>query len=130
MYRNTPATDLYLDEREPSYMGRMLQMCNRRLYRFWGDLTEAVRSGPATQSDVITVGPHPPRLGSGGKALLIRRAYDALPEGGAFIVQDTLVDDERRSNSLGLMMSLNMLVETPGGFDHKGADCCSWMRET
>ncbi len=26
-------------------------------------------------------------------------------------------------------MSLNMLIETPGGFDYTGADCQAWMRE-
>lgn len=37
--------------------------------------------------------------------------------------------NERRSNIFGLLMSLNMLIETPGGFDYTGADCQSWMRE-
>ena len=32
-------------------------------------------------------------------------------------------------NAFGLLMSLNMLIETPGGFDYTGADCCSWLRE-
>ena len=44
-YRNTPATDLYLDKRKPSYVGGMLEMCNRRLYPFWSHLTEALRTG-------------------------------------------------------------------------------------
>lgn len=60
---------------------------------------------------------------------LIRKAYAALPEGGAFIVFEALIDDDRRSNAFGLMMSLNMLVETPGGFDYTGADCQSWLME-
>ena len=45
IYRNTPATDLYLDKRKPTYMGGMLEMCNRRLYPFWSHLTEALRTG-------------------------------------------------------------------------------------
>src|SRR5256885_454214 len=45
VYRNTPATDLYLDKRKPSYVGGMLEMCNRRLYPFWSHLTEALRTG-------------------------------------------------------------------------------------
>jgi hypothetical protein len=44
-YRNTPATDLYLDKRKPTYIGGMLEMCNRRLYPFWSHLTEALRTG-------------------------------------------------------------------------------------
>ena len=45
IYRNTPATDLYLDKRKPTYVGGMLEMCNRRLYPFWSHLTEALRTG-------------------------------------------------------------------------------------
>src|SRR6185369_8863750 len=45
IYRNTPATDLYLDKRKPTYVGGMLEMCNRRLYLFWSHLTEALRTG-------------------------------------------------------------------------------------
>src|SRR6266516_1302195 len=44
-YQNAPATDLFLDKDKPSYMGGMLEMANRRLYRFWGNLTEALRTG-------------------------------------------------------------------------------------
>lgn len=241
IYRNTPAADLYLDKQKPSYLGGILEMCNHRLYRFWADLTEGLRTGqpqnevkhgrpnlfeslyaePArlwqflramtglsrganlaiarqfpwtqyktvvdagtAQGDLVTqiaiANPHITGIGfdlpevapifedyiaengltarvrfeSGSfftdplpkadvvtmghilhdwdleeKRLLIRRAYDALPDGGAFIVYDALIDDERRTNAFGLLMSLNMLIETPGGFDYTGADCCGWMRE-
>ena len=40
-----------------------------------------------------------------------------------------MIDDERRQNAFGLLMSLNMLIETPGGFDYTGADCCGWLQE-
>ncbi|HEV2859441.1 MAG TPA: methyltransferase [Pyrinomonadaceae bacterium] len=63
------------------------------------------------------------------KRALVRKAYDALPAGGALIVYEALIDDERRENTFGLLMSLNMLIETPGGFDYTGADCRGWMRE-
>jgi hypothetical protein len=63
------------------------------------------------------------------KRLLLAKAYAALPKGGALIVYEALIDDERRKNTFGLLMSLNMLVETPGGFDYTGADCQGWMRE-
>jgi len=62
------------------------------------------------------------------KRALIGKAYDALPRGGALIVCETLIDDQRSTHAFGLLMSLNMLVETPGGFDYTGADCCGWMR--
>ncbi|HEU5457342.1 MAG TPA: methyltransferase [Terracidiphilus sp.] len=63
------------------------------------------------------------------KKRLIRKAYEAIPEGGAFIVFESIIDDDRRANAFGLLMSLNMLVETPGGFDFTGADCICWMKE-
>jgi Dimerisation domain len=44
-YRNTPATDLFLDRAKPSYVGGLLEMANARLYPFWGSLTEALRTG-------------------------------------------------------------------------------------
>lgn len=62
------------------------------------------------------------------KQSLLAKAYRALPAGGALIVYEALIDDERRKNAFGLLMSLNMLIETPGGFDYTGADCAGWMR--
>jgi hypothetical protein len=63
------------------------------------------------------------------KKMLLRKAYEALPAGGAIIVYDAIIDDDRRENVFGLLMSLNMLIETPGGFDYSGADCIGWMEE-
>ncbi|MGH9357234.1 MAG: methyltransferase, partial [Terriglobia bacterium] len=59
---------------------------------------------------------------------LIRKAYEALPAGGALVVYDSMVDDDRCKNTFGLLMSLNMLIETPGGFDYTGADCTGWLK--
>ena len=240
VYRNTPETDLFLDKAKPSYIGGILEMANHRLYRFWGDLTTAVRTGepqneskgghdpfaalyadPArlreflramsgvsrganvaiarkfpwanyrtcadigtAQGDLVTqialANPHLSGIGfdlpevgpifeeyvevngladrvkfAGGsfftddlpgadvllfghilhdwdletKRMLLRKAHAALPAGGAVVVYDSIIDDERRENAFGLLMSLNMLVETPGGFDYTGADCIGWMRE-
>jgi O-methyltransferase domain/Dimerisation domain len=63
------------------------------------------------------------------KLALLKKAYDALPNGGALIVYEHLIDDERRKNIAGLLMSLTMLIEGQAGFDYTGADCCGWMRE-
>jgi hypothetical protein len=63
------------------------------------------------------------------KKMLLAKAYRALPAGGALIVYEALIDDDRRENAFGLLMSLNMLIETPGGFDYTGANCSAWMKE-
>ena len=62
------------------------------------------------------------------KQMLIRKAFEAVPTGGALIVYESIIDNDRSKNAFGLMMSLNMLIETPGGFDYTGADCEGWMR--
>src|SRR5260370_38921280 len=62
------------------------------------------------------------------KQLLIRKAYAALPMDGALIVCDFIIDDDRRENTLGLLLSLNMLIDTRGGFDYTGADGIAWMK--
>ena len=64
-----------------------------------------------------------------GKRALLAKAYAALPAGGRLVVYEALIDDERQQNTFGLLMSLNMLIETRGGFDYTGADCRAWMRE-
>ena len=61
------------------------------------------------------------------KKMLISKAFDAVRR-GALIVYEAIIDDERSKNAFGLMMSLNMLIETPAGFDYTGADCADWMR--
>ena len=63
------------------------------------------------------------------KKMLIKKAFDAVPVGGALIVYESIIDDDRSQNVFGLLMSLNMLIETRGGFDYTGADCAGWMRE-
>ncbi len=240
-YANTPATDLFLDRKKPSYVGGLLEMANHRLYPFWGRLTEALRTG-APQNELRTGGPglfetlyaDPARLkqflaamtgishganmtiarafpwtdyrtfvdvgtaqgdlaaqialanahlrGIGfdlpevapvfeeyvaavgvadrltflsgdffkhafpkadvvlmghilhdwdlpTKKMLIRKAFEAVPAGGALVIYEAIIDDDRSKNAFGLMMSLNMLIETPAGFDYTGADCAAWMKE-
>ena len=63
------------------------------------------------------------------KRALLEKAHAALPDGGALIVYEALIDDDRRENVFGLLMSLNMLIETRGGFDYTGADCQGWMKD-
>jgi O-methyltransferase domain/Dimerisation domain len=85
---------------------------------------------PLPEADVLVMGHILHDWDLDEKRLLLRKAYDALPDGGALIVYEAIIDDDRRGNAFGLLMSLNMLIETPGGFDYTGADCRAWMRET
>ncbi|HEX4899617.1 MAG TPA: methyltransferase [Pyrinomonadaceae bacterium] len=241
LYANTPETDHFLVRGKLNYIGGFLEMANERLYRFWGSLTEGLKTG-LPQNEVKTGGPglfetlyaDPERLklflaamtglsmgasiaiaqkfpwdkyktvvdvggAQGGllvqlclahqhlrgtnfdldvvgpifdeyvavnglserlkfqpgnffdqplpgadvitmghilhdwdleqKRMLLDKAYAALPEGGALLVFEALIDDERKQNAFGLIMSLNMLIETPGGFDYTGKDCTGWMRD-
>ena len=84
---------------------------------------------PLPKVDVIMMGHILHDWNLDEKRSLIRKAYEALPPGGAYIVYESIIDDDRRKNALGLLMSLNMLIESPGGFDYTGADCMGWMKE-
>jgi hypothetical protein len=241
IYSNTPETSLFLDKRKPSYVGGILEMANARLFGYWNQLTEGLRTGepqneakggglspfaalyaeparlrsflaamsgishganmtiarafpwrqyktfvdagtaqgdlavqvaaanphltgtgldlpvvqpifeeyaaangvgdrvkfaavdfftnPLPKADVVMMGHILHDWDLAQKKELVRKAYEALPTGGAFIAYDAIIDDDRRLNAFGLMMSLNMLIETPGGFDYTGADCLGWMKE-
>jgi hypothetical protein len=80
-------------------------------------------------ADVITMGHILHDWDIDQKRMLIAKAHEALPDGGALIVYDSIIDDDRSTNAFGLLMSLNMLIETEGGFDYTAADCMGWMLE-
>jgi hypothetical protein len=84
---------------------------------------------PLPRADVILMGHILHDCGIDDKRMLIRKAYEAVPDGGALIIYEAIIDDDRLKNAFGLMMSLNMLIETPAGFDYTGADCQGWMKE-
>jgi len=240
-YSNTADVDMFLVADKPTYVGGMLQMCNNRLYGFWGDLEEALQTGkPQNESknsdkslfetlyadqnileefltamgsiqmgnfatlankfdfsnhktlcdmggaggflsilvsksnphlscttfdlppvlpianrnienmrasdnvtaqagdffedtfpsaDVITMGNILHDWGLKEKLMLMQKAYDALPEGGVFIAIENVIDSDRRKNAFGLMMSLNMLIETTDGFDYSVSDFEGWAKE-
>jgi len=237
-YRNNAAGRLYLDRTSPRYVSGILEMLNARLFRFWGDLTDALRTGkpqnevkhgqkgmfeelyaeearleqflgamtglsrinfealaekfdfgryktlcdvggatgllsievakrhphiactsfdlpvvepiarksiaaaglssrvrtaagdffddPLPKADVITMGMILHDWNLEKKRHLIRSAYEALPKGGAFVAIEALIDDRRRENAFGLLMSLNMLIEFGDAFDFTAADFRSW----
>lgn len=240
-YRNTEETGTFLDRNSPAFMGGFLEMANDRLYPFWGNLVDGLKTGKAQnetkhggkgvfeelysqperleqfmdamagisagnfqaftekfdfsnyktltdvggatgllsmlvakqnphmtcmttdlpeaveiakkkiaeaglsdrvkaqpvnfftdefpKADVVTMGMILHDWNLEKKMMLIRKAYDALPDGGAFAVIENIIDDARRENAFGLMMSLNMLIEFGEAFDFTGADFDGWCRE-
>ncbi|MEW6324429.1 MAG: methyltransferase [Nitrospirota bacterium] len=84
---------------------------------------------PLPKADVVTMGMILHDWNLEKKTHLIRLAYEALPKNGAFIVIENLIDDARRANAFGLMMSLNMLIEFGDAFDYSGADFWGWCRD-
>ena len=240
-YRNTQDTAVFLYKNSPQYIGGILEMFNARLFRYWADLTDALKTGepqnevkytgkpmfdelyadparleqfmgamtgislgnfhaladkfdfsahktlcdvggatgqlslivvarhphlrctsfdlpvvepiakktiaaaglaervatasgdffadPLPKADVITMGMILHDWNLERKMQLITSAYDALPEGGAFVVIENFIDDARRENVFGLMMSLNMLIEFGDAFDFTGADFTDWCTQ-
>ncbi|WP_373494987.1 methyltransferase [Aquiflexum sp.] len=80
------------------------------------------------KADVITMGNILHDWDEETKLMLMKKAYEALPDGGVFIAIENVIDDERKKNALGLMMSLNMLIETGTGFDYTFADFKNWAK--
>jgi len=84
---------------------------------------------PFPKADLITMGMILHDWNLDDKKMLIAKAYAALPEGGALVAIENIIDDERRSNAFGLLMSLNMLIEFGDAFDFTGADFAGWCTE-
>ncbi len=84
---------------------------------------------PLPSADVIVLGRILHNWNLDIKRMLLAKAYNALPKGGALIVHETLIPEDRRSNTAGLLASLNMLLWTAGGYDFSGSECAGWMRE-
>ena len=242
MYSNADDTDLFLDKNKVSYIGGILEMCNSRVFHFWNDLEEGLKTGKpqnetktggrpvfeeiysskektheflealggiqmgnfiafsktfdfsnyktlcdiggaggylsaqvvlnndhmkcvsfdlppvspvATENikimgltdkiyvqsgdffneefpkaDVITMGNILHDWGTKEKKVLIKKAYNSLPEGGALVVIENIIDNDRRQNAFGLLMSLNMMIETEEGFDFTGDDFDQWAKDS
>ena len=81
------------------------------------------------KADVVTMGNILHDWNLEKKKILIRKAYEALPEGGAFIAIEKLIDDARRENVFGLLGSLNMLIEFGDAFDYTGKNFREWCIE-
>jgi len=96
-----------------------------RLQFYAGDFLKE----PLPSADVLVMGHILHDWNLEVKRELLAKAHAALSRGGALIIYDQMIDDARRKNTAGLLMSLNMLVRTQGGFDYTGADCIGWVRE-
>jgi len=81
------------------------------------------------KADIITMGNILHDWDEETKLMLMTKAYDALPEGGVFVAIENIIDDERKQNAFGMMMSLNMLIETGTGFDYTFADFNKWAKK-
>jgi len=82
------------------------------------------------KADVITMGNILHDWGTEDKKTLMKKAYQALTPGGSLVVIENIIDDDRNENVFGLMMSLNMLIETPEGYDFSAADFDGLAKET
>ncbi|HKO82848.1 MAG TPA: methyltransferase [Chitinophagaceae bacterium] len=82
------------------------------------------------KGDIITMGNILHDWDEEKKMMLMKKAYEALPNGGAFVAIEGIIDDERKQNVFGMMMSLNMLIETGTGFDYTFADFNKWAKAT
>ncbi|ESU21212.1 putative O-methyltransferase [Flavobacterium enshiense DK69] len=81
------------------------------------------------KADIVTMGNILHDWDEETKLMLMKKAYDALPEGGVFVAVENVIDENRNKNAFGLMMSLNMLIETGTGFDYTLADFNKWATQ-
>jgi hypothetical protein len=86
-------------------------------------------AGELPKADVLVMGHILHDWSLDEKRTLISKAHEALPEEGVLIVYENIIDDDRSKNTFGLLMSLNMLIETEHGFDYTAADCMGWMTD-
>ena len=97
----------------------------RRLHFQPGDFF----TDPLPEADVVVMGHVLGDWNLEQKQTLVEKAYAALPTGGAVIVYDVMIDDDRQRNAFGLLTSLNTLIETPAGSAYTGAECQEWLRQ-
>lgn len=92
-------------------------------------VSEDFFDAPIPAADVVVMGNILHDWDEAHKLVLMRKAFDAIHEGGAFVAIEAIIDDERRANIFGLMMSLNMLIETGNGFDYSFAEFTNWAKD-
>jgi hypothetical protein len=82
---------------------------------------------PLPGADVLVMGRILHNWDASVRTMLLEKAYRAISPGGALVVYDPMIDDERRRDPHGLLSSLNMLIETPAGSEYTAAECEGWM---
>jgi hypothetical protein len=87
-------------------------------------------SDPIPKADIVVMGNILQDWDEEKKIMLMKKAYDAIPVGGVFVAIENVIDDERKQNVFGMMMSLNMLIETGKGFDYTFSDFNVWAKIT
>jgi cyclopropane fatty-acyl-phospholipid synthase-like methyltransferase len=80
-------------------------------------------------ADIITMGNILHGLDEEAKQKLVQKVYDRLPEGGAFMTIENIIDNDRKQNTFGLLMSLNMLIENGDAFDYTLDDFERWTKK-
>jgi hypothetical protein len=88
-----------------------------------------MHDGPLPQADVICFGHLLHGYGEPKRRELIAKAYAAVPPGGALLVYDAMIDPDRRHNFMGLLSSLNIMLETREGFEATTDQCAGWLRD-
>lgn len=84
---------------------------------------------PLPSAQVITMGMILHDWNLKKKKMLVRKAFETLPDQGVFIAIEAFIDDARRTNTFGLFMSLTMLIEFGDAFDFSIAEFRGWCRE-
>lgn len=84
---------------------------------------------PLPAADVYILGHILHDWGLEDKRAILSKVAEAINPGGAVIVYGTMIDEERREAELPLLMSLNMLIETPEGFDYTAGECIGWLHD-
>jgi hypothetical protein len=106
-------------------------VANDNIHHFWLANRVKAESGDffndaIPPADIITMGNILHDWDEEKKVTLMQKAYNALPDGGAFVAIENVIDENRQQNIFGMMMSLNMLIETGKGFDYTFSDFDKW----
>lgn len=91
--------------------------------------TDFFADKPLPAAEVYILGHILHDWGLDDKREILAKVSEAVNPGGAVIVYGTMIDEERREAELPLLMSLNMLLETPEGFDYTAGECIEWLHD-